>query len=72
VHFSSKNKENSQLFDEFLGGKSAILCVSLFPVSFVRGIKIACLTDNEGTEETLSLLRGHFIPFIKTNDTKTS
>jgi hypothetical protein len=25
VHFSSKNEENNQLFDEFLGGKGAVL-----------------------------------------------
>jgi hypothetical protein len=30
VHFSSKNKENNQLFDEFLGGKGAVLGEAVF------------------------------------------
>jgi len=28
MYFSSKNEENSQLFDEFLDEKGAVLCVS--------------------------------------------
>jgi hypothetical protein len=33
VHVSSKNEENSQLFDEFLGGKDAVLGESVCFIS---------------------------------------